>query len=358
MRISKLDGLRGLFSLMVVFHHLNLSVLPQSLYANFMIRQSRCFVDFFFVLSGFVIAANYNESLKQASDFWLYLKKRFIRLYPLLLFSTLIYFAVQILGKNFFPGYINPRSSNLELLRLTLDTLLFTNSTPVLGSQLGMNYPSWSISSEMISYIVFGLISIYAIGKRKDILIIGLILISVLFSIYKQQYFSTGSFGFVRGLICFNLGYLVYRISRKEFVLHKYAEFFIPLLLPIIFYQLNVLQGVQRELFALFSIPVFFAVSILILLKTDGWFSSLLETRPLQFLGEISYSIYLNHPLLIQLVPVFAFKVFHIKQNTYSGMMMVALIIFLLIVYSAFTHKVIELNGSRFLNKQRKPIAA
>lgn len=358
MRISKLDGLRGLFSLMVVFHHLNLSILSQSLYANFMIRQSRCFVDFFFVLSGFVIAANYNEKLKSRHNFWLYLKKRVIRLYPLLFFTTLIFFTVQILGKNLFPAYINPRSSNLELVQLSIDTLLFTNSTPILGTQLGMNYPSWSISSEMISYMFFGIVSILVIGKRKDSLIIGLILCVFAFLIYKQAYFFTGSFGFLRGLICFNMGYLVYRISQKEFIISKYAEFLIPVLLPIIFYQLNIIKGVEKELFALFTIPLFFAISILILLKTEGLISRLLDTQPFQFLGKISYSIYLNHTLIIQLVPVFAFKVFMIEQNTNSGMLMLALIVLLVIAYSAFTHKFIELKVSLLFNNRAKAIPA
>lgn len=352
MRITKLDGLRGLFSLMVVFHHLNLSVLPQSVYSNFMIRESRCFVDFFFVLSGFVIAANYNDHLNGINSFWIYLKKRFFRLYPLLLFTTLIFFTVQILGKNFFPNYINPRASNLELFQLSLDTLFFTNSTPILGTQLGMNYPSWSISSEMISYIIFGIVSIYGIGKRKFSLVVGLIVCAFIFSIYKQEYFFSGSFGFVRGLICFNMGYLVYRASQKELVINKYLEFLIPALLPLIFYQLNVLQGAQRALFALFTVPFFFSIAILILLKTDGLISRILDTRPFQFLGKISYSVYLNHTLLIQLVPVFAFKVFLINQNANSGMLMVGLILVLVIVYSAFTYKAIELKGSRFFNKQ------
>lgn len=343
---------------MVVFHHLNLSVLPQSLYSNFMIRESRCFVDFFFVLSGFVIAANYNKNLKSMDNFWLYLKKRVVRLYPLLFFTTLIFFTVQIIGKNFFPAYINPRSSNLELVQLSLDTLLFTNSTPILGTQLGVNYPSWSISSEMISYIFFGIASILGIGKRKDSLIIGLILCAFAFLIYKQEYFFTGSFGFVRGLICFNMGYLVYRASQKGFVISKYTEFLIPVLLPIVFYQLNVLKGVEREFFALFTIPIFFAIAILVLLKTEGLISRLLDTQAFQFLGKLSYSIYLNHTLIIQLVPVFAFKVFMIEQNTNSGMWLVALIFLLVIAYSAFTYQFIELKGNQFFNKQVKEIPA
>ena len=59
-RIKKLDGLRGVFSLMVLFFHYRENMLPEMIYNNFLIRESYLFVDFFFVLSGYVIALNYN----------------------------------------------------------------------------------------------------------------------------------------------------------------------------------------------------------------------------------------------------------------------------------------------------------
>ena len=79
MRITKLDGLRGICSLMVVFYHYGETLIPDFIFNNFIIRQSWSFVDFFFVLSGFVIVYNY-KNLCNVHDFWLYLKKRFIRL--------------------------------------------------------------------------------------------------------------------------------------------------------------------------------------------------------------------------------------------------------------------------------------
>ena len=85
MRIHKLDGLRGFCSLMVVFYHYPQSFLPDFIFRNFFIRESWSFVDFFFVLSGFVISYNYS-TLSNPNDFWLYIKKRIIRLYPLLFF--------------------------------------------------------------------------------------------------------------------------------------------------------------------------------------------------------------------------------------------------------------------------------
>ncbi len=61
MRIKKLDGMRGVFSLMVVVFHYPKDYLPKIIHNNFLVVNSDSFVDFFFVLSGFVISySNYD----------------------------------------------------------------------------------------------------------------------------------------------------------------------------------------------------------------------------------------------------------------------------------------------------------
>lgn len=100
MRITKLDGLRGIFSVMVVFHHFTPEILPSSIYNNFFVRQSWLFVDLFFILSGFVIALNY-PSIDQRQSFISFIKKRFIRLYPLLFFSVATFLLFKLVGHYF-----------------------------------------------------------------------------------------------------------------------------------------------------------------------------------------------------------------------------------------------------------------
>ena len=95
MRIEKLDGLRGIFSMMLVFYHYPQEYLPAFIFNNFLLRESYTFVDFFFVLSGFVISYNYS-TISNSADFFIYLKKRFIRLFPLLIYTSLVYFAYII----------------------------------------------------------------------------------------------------------------------------------------------------------------------------------------------------------------------------------------------------------------------
>ncbi len=353
MRITKLDGLRGIFSLMIVPIHY--TYFPDFISSNFFIRQSYTFVDFFFVLSGFVIAFNYNE-MKTYSDFWIYMKKRIARLYPLLFFTSILFLAYMLLKNqmsNFFTSTGDDILTTKELLFQLFETLSLSNSNPIFGAGLGLNSPTWSISAEITSYIVFGLVSIYAIGKSKKILLFIITLVSVLFCVYKGGLFWTGDYGFVRGLISFNLGYFVFLSYKIKFKLNNNLEYLIPILILSIFYILNSydVEGSDGGMFGLFTIPLFFALSITTLLKTDGLLSKLLDTKPIQFLGKVSYSIYLNHLLVISLTPKIMFSVLKLPRNTSTELLVFLISILIVVLYSNYTYKFIEVKGGKYLRK-------
>lgn len=350
MKIKKLDGLRGIFCLMVVFYHLGSKNIPSSLYNSFILRQSNIFVDFFFVLSGFVISLNYHYLITNTKSFFDFIKKRFIRLYPLLFYTTILYLTFNLVGKYVMPDLINSTRSTSTYFLMTLDTLLFTNSTPILGPGLGMNYPSWSISSEMISYCVFGLISLFFIGKKKDWAILAIIMISIVFFYQTNEYFTTGRLGFIRGLICFNLGYFIFRFSKFDFNIRNEMEFIIPIVVILLMYFLNQQNDVEINLVGLMFVPITFTLSIFILLRTNGLFSNILETKPMQFLGKISYSVYLNHHLLLVLVPKLLFKILSLSKTPFNQMIVLVITISILIYYSYLTQKYIEVKVGRFLN--------
>tara|TARA_R110000744_G_scaffold103809_2_gene198928 strand:- start:2488 stop:3606 length:1119 start_codon:yes stop_codon:yes gene_type:complete len=351
MRIHKLDGLRGIFSLMIVLFHYREAFLPEFLRHVFFIRSSYTFVDFFFVLSGYVIAYNYN-SIKAFPEFIVYIKKRFIRLFPLLLLTTTIALFFDLIGNFTFPHLVKNVDSVSVLLQRYADTLMFTNSTPILGKTAGMNGVAWSISSEMVSYIVFGLTSILVFGKRKNILLALIILICSIFIIIHGKFFNTGDYGFVRGLISFNMGYFVWLLSVYKIKISNWFELTIPITLLLIFYILNrKLTGFEQQMFGLAVIPIFYGISIWILLKTNGILSKLLSSKPLVFLGDISYSVYLNHAIIVLVVPKIAFGILKIPQNVFSEISLLVLTLVFIIIYSYFTYKYVEIKGGSFLKK-------
>lgn len=352
MRITKLDGLRGVFSLMVVFYHYDSRNLPELISQNFLIRESYTFVDFFFVLSGFVIAYNY-RNISSWKDFWAYLRKRFIRLYPLLFYTSIVFFSFEVLFNTYFPEYLNTHESLSSLIRVSLDTLLFTNSTPIFGKNIGINEPSWSISAEMIAYIFFGLASVYAIKKRKSwILLLGIIG-AISFSIWNVTYFESPHYGFIRGILAFNVGYFVWLVSEKKFSLPNKLEYLIPVLLGIILYQLNTyaLGSMEKEMFGMAIIPLFFGLSILTLIKTRGILSKLLDTRLFQFFGKISYSVYLNHFLLLTIIPRGVFVLLGIPKTATNEVYVLVGTLAIVILYSHYTYKYVEVKGAQLLRR-------
>ena len=82
------------------------------------------------------------------------------------------------------------------------------------GPFLSMNYPSWSISSEMISYTLFGF-ALFAFRKNAKVFLLLLLAGAASFIIYKGEFLFIEDYGFIRGLFCFILGYFVYLLSGK-----------------------------------------------------------------------------------------------------------------------------------------------
>src|SRR5436190_15498959 len=92
-RYEALDGLRGVCAVMVVLFH---GAFNSHLHDLLLIQRGWLFVDFFFVLSGFIIADVYGEKIRQGVDFIQFVALRLGRLYPLHLFVLSLYIAYEI----------------------------------------------------------------------------------------------------------------------------------------------------------------------------------------------------------------------------------------------------------------------
>lgn len=348
MRVTKLDGLRGLFCLLVVLFHYK--ELPDFLYNSFILRESWMFVEFFFVLSGYVISSNY-FTLNNKKEFRIYLIKRFTRLYPLLFYSTVILLFLDIIMNTFFVRFLNTTESINSFLYKTLDTLTFMNSTPIFGSGFGMNFPSWSISSEMISYIVFGLITILTKKEKSNHYYLTLILLSTLILINKELFLGL-DIKFVRGILSFSLGVLVHRFPFKSLMIPNYLDLLVPFLIIGTMFLINITSSFYKEIHSVITLNIVFYLCIHILLKTTGIITRILDSSSFQFLGKISYSIYLNHVLLILIFPRGVFVLLGIEKTTISMISVLIITIFTLIIYSNYTFRFIEKFGGKYLNSR------
>ncbi|AXG72813.1 acyltransferase [Flavobacterium arcticum] len=349
-RLSQLDGLRGLFALMVALFHFpsdgDFSTI--SLLSNFMIRQGDLFVDFFFVLSGFVISLNYTNRINEKDDFIKYLKARFLRLYPLLFYTVIIYLGFELVFNLFLPHLLtNPEPISVLFLQ-TLNSLLFLNSTPIID-MVGMNFPSWSISSEMISYIIFGLALLW-FNRSKKYAIGFILLASAAFIIYLNSYMETMKWGFVRGLVCFMTGFYTFKLyqQNKNITLNKYLEYLVPILLVSVLY-IRYYYVNNIELYSLFIIPLFFGISIFVFALSNGYIVKLMCHSFFQFLGKISYSLYLNHAIVMVIFTKFIFGFLKVPVTELAVSLTIIAYLLFIVIYSYFTYIFIEVKGKKFL---------
>ncbi|MFM6995379.1 MAG: acyltransferase family protein [Sediminibacterium sp.] len=160
----------------------------------------------------------------------------------------------------------------------------------------------------------------------------------------QQNYFQTGSLGFLRGLACFNLGYFIYLMAAKKLQLPNQIEWLVFIgIIALMYYHFTTPLGNSIGTILLqFLIPIAFATTILILIKTNGLLSQLLQTKPLLFLGKISYSIYLNHALVIGFFIPKLFKWIQFANGETKKTICIGILLVILMIHSWGTHNFIE----------------
>src|SRR5436190_20816730 len=155
-RFEALDALRGLCACLVALFHVQAY---SHIYQLTLLRHSYLFVDFFFVLSGFIITANYRTRLLKGFSFWNFMLLRFCRVYPLH-FAILIAFVGLEFARYLFGGLVggaaNDKFSGSRSVEAIVTNILLIHSLGVHGT-LTWNPPSWSISTEFYTYVIFAI---------------------------------------------------------------------------------------------------------------------------------------------------------------------------------------------------------
>ena len=281
-RFTALDSLRGICALIVVLFHYPIA--DATIRTLPLIANGYLFVDFFFVLSGFVIASVYESRLGTGREGWSFIVRRFGRLWPLHCFVLVIFvLAASIKGE---VGVDECRSVGA----------IFTNIALVHGlgmhSCLTWNDPSWSISVEWILYIVFACIALLKVrGWMYGVLAaVGICVLAFLAPDGQQ---STFDFGFFRGLGGFFAGCLITRLRPREMGTPVEAAV---VAIVVTFVCASVLQ-----IFA----PIVFSLAVYVFSGSSGILSRILNALPFRKLGDWSYSIYMIHPIVVAVMMQF-----------------------------------------------------
>lgn len=299
-----LDGLRGVAAVIVVMFHI-LETFSGGDHSKQIINHGYLAVDFFFVLSGFVIGYAYDDRWGKMS-LGGFFKRRLIRLQPMIIMGMLIgavtfYFQ----DSSFFPAI-----SGTPVWKLILVTVIGFTLIPV-GSSLDirgwqemhpLNGPAWSLFFEYIGNILYALFIRKFSNKVLAALVfiagVALIHLAVTspngdviggWSIEPQQF----RIGLTRLLYPFFAGLLLSRICKPGKI--KNAFLWSSLLL-IIFLAIPRIGGAQLWLNGIYdSLIIILAFPLIVFLGASGDVKGEFASKTNKFLGDISYPIYIIH---------------------------------------------------------------
>ncbi len=325
---------------MIVFFHMkNYNVITDNPFVN----NSGLFVNFFFVLSGFVIAFVYLDKIGTVASFAGFLVKRFRRIYPLHLYTLLVFALVELSRMFLYQyGYFQHPVAPGNNLRSFLSSLLLLNATPlIVANATNWNYPSWSISCETIAYLLFAVLVLglykFRYLKYAAVSLVPLLVIMIEWKVYYL--FFDGLTGFFSGVIVYEI-YRKYKISAMN---NYYVAGVIESLSA--FFTIWMICNWKTSYNPIIYIGMF-SIDIYVFAFGKGWISVLLKKKPFSVLGKYSYSIYLNHAFVIEIANFFVGRFFKI-QGAFLYMVPF-MIIFLTILYSRFTYRFVEV---RFYQK-------
>jgi peptidoglycan/LPS O-acetylase OafA/YrhL len=362
-RFEALDGWRGICACMVVMFHFH-GYSP--IYSLGIVRNSYLFVDFFFVLSGFVIALNYSSRLDSWPGVKRFLILRVGRVYPLHLFMLLCFIAYEAL--RYAAGNANDGAFAGPNRPAAVFTNLFLLQSLNVHDSLTWNGPSWSISTELWTYVAFALLSAW-LGMRNWMLALAAVAGPLLlFHLSHTGMDTTYDYGFIRCLFGFALGVACFRIH--SLAPHR-AQ---PNLAAMTLLECAIVAAVIAYVSAAgtspisFLAPFVFAGAVLVFAIEGGLVSRLFRFRVLKWLGMLSYSIYLTHFIFVLVLPSVIKRIVHADlwtpmplatgqyvmaygRSDLEGTLLYGAVLAVTLAFSAFTYRWIETPGRDWTRK-------
>jgi len=297
-----LDSWRGVAALLVALFHLNIL---SSIYSLNFVRNSYLFVDFFFVLSGFVISHSYGARLGTLEGVGRFMMRRLGRLWPLHA-VVLIAFIVVEGGRAILTArgasFVNPPFTGATSFHSILTNLLFGQSLGI-EQQLTWNPPSWSICAEFWTYLIFASAMLagatwlrrvsFATEYLLGALLAGSACILVLFA--RHGIDATYDLGVVRCIYGFMVGHLTYCFWQATSGIRIKTGF----LEVAVVIAVAVYVSLAGRTGYSFLAPLVFAAVVFVFAFETGPISGLMLNRGSVWLGRISYSIYMWQAFII-----------------------------------------------------------
>jgi peptidoglycan/LPS O-acetylase OafA/YrhL len=301
-RFQSLDSWRGLCAVLVALLHYHAA---WHFYEFPLIRNSYLFVDFFFVLSGFVIAHAYGHRIGDLTDFGRFVVLRFGRLWPLHATVLGLFLVAELAALALEPwlGGAYPRAPFTESRSVfaIMTNILMVHS---LGfhPDVTWNFPSWSISVEFYTYLVFATV-LLVLPRYRAAASVALILfgVAVLVMVGPGSMDVTVHYGIFRCLAGFFLGCLAFRAYRattarlgRGGTMPRAGLVEAACMVLVLAFIAAAGTGPLS-----FLAPLVFTVAVYVFAFEGGVVSRFMKKPILLRLGALSYSIYMVHAFVL-----------------------------------------------------------
>lgn len=306
-----LDGLRGVAAIMVVIYHL-FEAFSGGSRLNQIVNHGYLAVDFFFVLSGFVIGYAYDDRWDNMSVKG-FIKRRLIRLHPMII-AGMITGAIAFYFSS--SAIVFPHISQVSFISLMLVMLIGFTLLPLPVSMdirgwsemYPLNGPAWSLLFEYFANLIYALV----IRKFSNRVLLVFVVISacVLFhySVFGPKGDVIGGWslnprhlhiGFIRLLYPFFAGLLISRTFRPKRVI-KHAFLWCSLMVVVILSVPRIGGSEHLWMNGLYdALSIIFLFPLIVCLGASGEVQGRYLTKLSGFLSDISYPIYIIHYPLI-----------------------------------------------------------
>lgn len=297
-----LESLRGLAALVVVIYH---AVWTNPVTALHFFQNGSLMVDFFFVLSGFVIFHSYGRKLRSLTDILRFLFLRIGRLYPLHLAFLLVFLAIEVakfVAEKKFGLVADKPAFAVNNGYAFLSNLLLIHALG-LHHRVTFNIPSWSISTEFYAYVLFAAVRTSLRDDRHMAIAAVVIIAASAATLYWAGVIplddAVVDWGFLRCCGGFFLGtltynaYSVFRAERSAGAGVRPGSWLSPLALATTLVFLSTTDPEGAWTYALPPLAAFVILSSV--LWPHPALQKMLSAGPLRWLGRVSYSLYMVH---------------------------------------------------------------
>lgn len=290
MRLQALDGWRGLACLIVAVHHLPV---PHALYHQSWLQNGAPMLELFFLISGFVISLVFAEMAQTSRGAAAFIVRVLGRLWPIHV-VMLLALIVLALARSVFAEH-GGFSDQMTLEALGAQLLLIQTWV---GLGLSWNYPAWTLSAELVAYLLFALLMLITRSRAGQIAgasaIVMLAAIIFLGELAPRDHYNVISVA--RAVTGFFIGFLLRELWERARLRSAWAAtpLEIAAVIGVVWAMSARLDGAAYLLnYAIFGFTV------LVFANDRGLVSRLMTWPPLQWLGKVSFSIYMVHGVIV-----------------------------------------------------------